>query len=207
MPETTSHSLLPALLKSRVVIIMRGVRPAEAVEMTETLVSEGISFIEIPLNSPDAMETIRLLAGKFHGSGIHVGAGTVLRAEDVSTLHGIGCEYVISPNTSVPVIRRTKETGMLSMPGFKTPTEAFTAIDAGADCLKIFPAGLPSDIKIMSAVIKLPIFAVGGVSSDNVRDYLKVASGVGIGGSVYKAGMSADALRLAARELLKRIAE
>ena len=202
---SASHPLLSSLLESRVVLIMRGLRPDEAITMATVLVDEGASFIEVPLNSPNAMDTIRILADHFRGSGIHVGAGTVLKADDVSRLHDLGCEYIISPNTSEAVIRRTKELGMLSMPGFKTPTEALTAIDAGADCLKIFPAGLPSDIKIMSAVIPLPIFAVGGVSTANLRDYLKVCAGAGVGSSVYKAGMSSVALREAVRSLMALI--
>ncbi len=202
---SASHPLLPALLVSRIVLIMRGLRPDEAIAMAKVLVDEGAAFIEVPLNSPNAMDTIHILSDHFRGSGIHVGAGTVLKAEDVSRLHDIGCEYIISPNTSVPVIQKTKELGMLSMPGFKTPTEAFTAIDAGADCLKIFPAGLPSDIKIMSAVITLPVFAVGGVSTANLRDYLKVCAGAGVGSSVYKAGISSEALREAVRSLFSII--
>ena len=127
------HPLYERFLQERVVAILRGLAPENAVVCGDVLFRAGIKLLEVPLNRPGALESIRLLTEHFRGSGVHVGAGTVLAAEEVELVREAGGEFILSPNARSSVIRRTKELGLLSMPGFATPGEAFDAVDAGAD--------------------------------------------------------------------------
>ena len=113
-----------------------------------------------------------------------------------------GGEYIISPNTSPAVIRRTVELGLLSLPGFQTPTEAFAAIDAGADLLKAFPCGTPENIRVLKSVVPLPIFAVGGIDRSNRDAFLAAADGLGVGIGIFRPEMSVEELRRSARNFL-----
>ena len=194
--------LLREMLAHKVVVILRGVRPGEMIETCETLAEAGARFIEVPLNTPDALASIGLAAGHFRERGIHVGAGTVLKPDDVDAVFEAGGKYIISPNTRPDVIRRTREHGLLSIPGFATPTEAFMAIDAGADILKQFPCETPERIAVLKSVIPLPIFAVGGISRANRDAYLATADGVGVGIGVYRPGMPMQELRESAARFL-----
>ena len=192
------NELLCKVLDHRVVVILRGVKPEEMVEVCETLAGAGAQFIEIPLNTPNALESIRLAAAHFQNRDIHIGAGTVVTPTAVDAVFEAGGTYIISPNTNPAVIKRTLKHGMLSMPGFATPTEAFTAIDAGADILKCFPCGTPEDIAVLKSVVPLPVFAVGGISCENRDAFLKTAAGVGVGIGIYRPGMSLPELQTAA---------
>ncbi len=176
------------------IAILRGITPGEVPAVCDTLYQAGFRLLEIPLNTPDAITCIAL-AVEHCGDRMMIGAGTVLTPGEVGRVNDAGGKFIISPNTDVDVIRRTKKCGMLSMPGFFTPSEGFTALKAGADYLKLFPA-LPgvSYIKALQAVIKAPIFAVGGVNSGNLRDFLKVCAGAGIGSALYKPGKSLDSI-------------
>lgn len=176
------------------VAILRGILPEEVEAVCDVLYKNGIRLLEIPLNSPDALRSIEI-AVKHTAGRMLVGAGTVLTPDDVRYVRAAGGEFIISPNTDVSVIRETKAGGMLSIPGFFTASEAFTAIQSGADYLKLFPAVLgPGYVKDLKAVVKKPIMAVGGVNAANLPDFMKVCAGAGIGSALYKAGKSLEDL-------------
>ena len=193
------------LLESPVIAILRGIVPSEVSDVCETLYQKGIRVLEITLNSPDACTSIQIAADQFGGK-MCIGAGTVLTPQEVDAVSRAGGRFIISPDTNAEVIKRTKELGMISIPGFFTATEAFTAIRAGADYLKLFPASLgPGYVKDLSAVVKKPIMAVGGVNQDNIASFMKVCPGVGIGSALYKSGKSLEAIAADAEKLLSAI--
>lgn len=194
------------------VAILRGLEPADALKMGQALVENGFRMIEVPLNSPEPYKSIEILAKAF-GSEIIIGAGTVLNIEAVSNVQNAGGEIIVSPNMNVDVIKATKSKDMLSAPGVQTPTEAFGAIDAGADAIKFFPgeAITPAIFKAMKAVLpaKFPTLIVGGIRPELMESYLNAgASGFGIGSGVFKAGDSIDAVKAKAigfkSELIKQ---
>lgn len=191
------------------IAILRGITVPEVPAVCDALYGAGVRLLEIPLNSPDPLDGIAA-AVRHCGERMMVGAGTVLTPEEAERVHQAGGQFVISPNTYEPVIRRTKELGMLSMPGFFTASEGFAALRAGADFLKLFPAVLgPGYVKDLQAVIKAPIFAVGGVNKENIADFMRVCRGVGIGSALYKAGkpleaVAADGAEMAARCRMKQ---
>jgi 2-dehydro-3-deoxyphosphogalactonate aldolase len=176
------------------VAIIRGVTPDEAEAIGEALCDGGIRIIEVPLNSPDPLKSIERLAKRF-GEHVLVGAGTVLEPTDVGRVLDVGGRIIVSPDTNVDVIAATASIGLVSSPGYFTPSEAFTAIRAGATTLKLFPAeaATPAVLKAQLAVLPkdIPVLAVGGVKPDNMRAWLDAgAAGFGLGGGLYKAGQS-----------------
>lgn len=181
------------------IAILRGITPTEIIDVCDALYEAGIRLLEVPFNSPDAAASIAMAARHCEGRQL-VGSGTTLTTSEVAVVARSGGNFVVSPNTDVEVIRATKIFGMVSIPGFFTASEAFTAMKAGADYLKLFPAILgPSYIKSLRAVVKAPILAVGGMDADNIPYFLQVCSGVGIGSALYKAGKPlADVTRDAA---------
>ena len=184
-----------------VVAILRDITPEEMLPVCEALRTAGIRLLEVPLNSPDALESIRHAAAKYHAAGeLLAGAGTVLTAQNVRDVAAAGGRFIISPDANPEVIRETKRLGLVSIPGFFTATEAFTALRAGADYLKFFPAGKlgPGYVKDLKAVIKAPILAVGGVDTDNIAAFLDVCAGVGIGSALYKPGKTPAEIEQAA---------
>lgn len=198
------HTLFSQFQQEKIVVIMRGLSPEKAIPCGDALVKAGIHLMEVPLNRPGALEAIHALAEHFRGTEVHVGAGTVLKPEQVDAVADAGGEFIISPNMRTNVIRRTKEHGLLSMPGFATPTEAFDAIDAGADILKVFPCGTPENIAVLKSVIPLPVFAVGGIMPENKNDYLKTADGLGVGIGIFKPEFSPDELYQSAKEFMDK---
>ena len=177
------------------VAIVRGVTPDEAVAVGEAIFDSGIRIIEVPLNSPDALKSIELLAKKF-GDSMLVGAGTVLAARQVQDVKDAGGRIIVSPDTNTEVIATSADAGLVSSPGYFTPSEAFAAIRAGAHALKLFPAeaASPAVLKAQLAVIprEIPVLAVGGVKPDNMRPWLDAgATGFGLGGGLYQPGQSA----------------
>jgi 2-dehydro-3-deoxyphosphogalactonate aldolase len=177
------------------VAIIRGVTPPEAQAIGEAIYEGGIRIIEVPLNSPDAMRSIELLAKRF-GERMLVGAGTVLDPADVPRISDAGGRIIVSPDTNVEVIAATARAGLVASPGYFTPTEAFAAIRAGATALKLFPAegASPAVLKAQLAVIPkdIPLMAVGGIKPDNMHPWLDAgASGFGLGGGLYRPGQGA----------------
>lgn len=183
--------------------ILRGITPAEVEDVCDVLYESGIRLLEITLNTPDALKCIDIAVRHTEGR-MMIGAGTVLTPEETVQVHAHGGKFVISPNTDVSVIRKTRELGMISMPGFFSPTEAFTAMAAGATYLKLFPAGDlgATYVKDLKAVVKTPIFAVGGVNRDNLASFMKVCIGAGIGTSFYKPGKTLAEIGDGADELI-----
>lgn len=179
-----------------IVAILRGITPAEVPAVCDILHENRINLLEIPLNTAKAPEAIAVAVRHCAGRQL-VGAGTVLTTEQVQLVKASGGQFVISPNVDASVIRETVRLGMLSMPGFLTPTEGLAALAAGAHYLKLFPAGNfgTSYIKNIQAVVKAHIFAVGGVGPRNLAEFLEVCRGVGIGGNLYKPGKSLEEIR------------
>ena len=176
------------------IAILRGVTTAEAPAMAEALVDAGITQIEVPLNSPTPFDSITAMKNAVGDTAI-VGAGTVLSTDDVGRVRDAGGELIVSPNCDQRVIVATKAAGMASWPGVMTPTECFAALKAGADGLKIFPAGLlgPDGIKAIRAVLPVgtQVYAVGGAGADNFREWMDAtADGFGIGSALYKPGFT-----------------
>jgi 2-dehydro-3-deoxyphosphogalactonate aldolase len=187
-------TLEDALEACGIVAILRGVSPDEVVAVSQTLYDAGIRVVEVPLNSPEPFTSIEKLSKAFAGKMI-VGAGTVLTAQDVNLLKAHGGQISVSPDCNPETISRAVELGMIPLPGVFTPTEAFSAIRAGAKHLKLFPAEVasPATIKAWKAVLPkhVKIYAVGGVTPENMGDWLAAgASGFGIGSSIYKQGLS-----------------
>ncbi len=186
-----------------VVAILRGITPDEVEAVAEAIFAAGITLVEVPLNSPDPFASIALLARRLAGRAI-IGAGTVLNVADVVRAHDAGAQLVVSPNMRADVIAASVAAGMLSAPGCLTPTEAFAALDAGADAIKLFPGELvsPAVVKAMRAVLPpaATVLVVGGVTPDNSAAFRAAgADGFGVGGALYRPGTSAaDAGRNAA---------
>lgn len=184
------------------IAILRGVAPHEAVVVGQVLLDAGFRVIEVPMNSPQPLESIRRLAVAF-GDRVRIGAGTVLTVQQVRDVAAAGGTLVVSPNANPDVIRATKAAGLWSAPGVATPTEGFAALDAGADMLKLFPAEQmgPSVVKAWRAVFprEVPLVPVGGVSVDTMAAFIAAgATGFGLGSALYKPGMTAADLRTGA---------
>ncbi len=177
------------------IAILRGITPEEAVPVGEALLAAGFRIMEVPLNSPEPLDSIARMSAAFAGRAV-VGAGTVYRPADVETVAAAGGTLVVSPNANPAVITRTKALGLVSAPGVFTPTEAAAALEAGADVLKIFPgeATSPAGVRAMSAVLPkgVRIVVVGGVAADDLGRWAGgPVSGFGIGSALYKPGMTA----------------
>ncbi|MFZ5793117.1 MAG: 2-dehydro-3-deoxy-6-phosphogalactonate aldolase [Sphingomonas sp.] len=178
------------------IAILRGLTPAEAGPVARALFACGFRCLEVPLNSPEPFVSIRAIVDTLGDTAL-VGAGTVLRPDDVQRVQDAGGQIVISPNCNTDVIRATKALGLVSLPAFFTPSEAFAAIDAGADGLKLFPAEVagPHGLKAMRAVLPkaMPVFPVGGIDAETMAAYCAAgATGFGIGSSLYAPGRSAE---------------
>lgn len=189
-------------MRREVIAILRGVKPDEVVGICAEILEAGIDRIEVPLNSPQPFDSIAMIAKEF-GDRALIGAGTVLTPENVQRVKDAGGELIVSPDACVPVIEKTKELGMQSWPGVVTPTEAFSALRAGADGLKIFPGDLLgiAGLKALRAVLppETPVYAVGGAGPENFADWAAAgATGFGIGSGIYKAGMTAAEVRVKA---------
>ena len=190
----------------RLVAILRGITTAEIEPVVEGLIEAGFDAIEIPLNSPMPLVSIKLattVAGRHGGPARLIGAGTVLHPDDVDRVHDNGGNLIVAPNMDRAVITRALHLGMTMMPGVMTPTEALAAIDAGARDLKIFPASLlePAGINAMRAVLPhgIRIYAVGGVDADDFAAYAAAGVyGFGLGSSLFKPGHDAAQVSAAA---------
>ena len=187
------------------VAILRGLSPAEAADVGDAIVEPGFRLLEVPLNSPQPLESIALMRKRFRQA--LVGAGTVLDVQQVRDVHAAGGELIVSPNFNAAVIAEAVKLGMVCLPGVMTPTEAFGALAAGATGLKLFPAELasPAVVKALLAVLPsgTPVMPVGGISPTNMTEWRAAgAAGFGIGSALYKPGKQASAVRDDARQFI-----
>jgi len=188
------------------VAILRGITPEESLAVLEGLITAGIRIIEVPLNSPEPLKSIKAMAAASRGRA-KIGAGTVLTPAEVAAVRDAGGELIVSPNRDDTVIAATRAAGLQSYPGVFTATEALGAIAAGADALKFFPADLlgPGGIKALVAILPKgkPLLAVGGVGADNMAAYLKAGvAGFGIGTSLYAPGRHPEEVAARARQMV-----
>lgn len=199
MTDTTLQGYLRPL---PLIAVLRGITPAEIDAVGAALIDNGFRILEVPLNSPDPFESIARLQERF-GERCLTGAGTVVDVADVARVAAAGGKLIVMPHGDVAIVREAKHRGMLCVPGVASPTEAFAALHAGADGLKMFPAEQlpPAALKAWRAVLpkNALVFPVGGIRPDNMSAYWEAgASGFGTGSNLYAPGASADTVREAA---------
>lgn len=205
-PMPDLHQQFTEALKSLPLIaILRGITPPEAVPIGQALVNTGWTLIEVPLNSPQSLDSIAAMVNTF--AKTMIGAGTVLTASDVRNVHAAGGQLVISPNFDPAVVAAAVRLGLVCLPGVMTASEAFAALRAGAAGLKIFPAEMasPAAVKALRAVlpVRTVVLPVGGITPGNMAAYTAAgASGFGIGSALYKPGMTAQAVTLNATNFI-----
>ncbi len=188
------------------IAILRGIEPREAATTAAALIEAGIDRIEVPLNSPQPLESIEAMVAA-HADDALIGAGTVLTSDEVKNVYKVGGKLIVSPNTDKRVIEAATNLGMHSFPGVFTPTECFQALGAGADGLKLFPGFLvgTQGLKAIRAVLpkNTQVIVVGGVGPENFADWIAAsADGVGLGTWLYKPGMSVADVAARAREAM-----
>ena len=189
-----------------IIAILRGVQPAEAVAIAGVILAAGIDKIEVPLNSPSPLESISAIV-KAYGDRALIGAGTVLTIAQVWQLRAAGGKLAVSPNCDPAVIAATIAAGMQSWPGIFTPSEAFTALQAGATGLKLFPGGMagPKGLKAMRAILPIgtQVYAVGGVGPENFVEWVAAsADGFGLGSAIYKPGDTPETVAAKAQAIV-----
>jgi len=194
------------MMSRPLIAILRGIRPDEVAVIGEVLIEAGITRIEVPLNSPDPIDSIAILAREFAGCA-QVGAGTVMTATQVIQVADVGGQMVVSPDCNQQVIAATKAAGMASYPGVATPTECFSALRHGADGLKLFPAFLLGTEGLRAIRAVLPVgtetYAVGGAGPENFGIWLAAGvTGFGIGSSIFQPGYAPPDVALRARTIV-----
>jgi 2-dehydro-3-deoxyphosphogalactonate aldolase len=203
-------ALAPWLARCPLVAILRGITPNDVVAVGQALLDAGFAIIEVPLNSPQPEESIRRLAGKF-GDQALIGAGTVLNPARVDAIARAGGKLVVMPHADAAVVRAAKAAGMLAMPGFATPTEAFAMLEAGADALKLFPAEAfaPAVLKAMLAVLPkaTPVLPVSGIVPAGLAAWRAAgAAGFGLGSALYRPGDTAADVAVKAKGFIAALA-
>lgn len=195
-------TLHPAIDAMPLVAILRGVPSDEVLSLARVLIETGLTCLEVPLNASNAYDSIEQLIHAYRDQhSILVGAGTVIDKEAVGIVAKLGVKLLIMPHCDTVIIREAKRQDLICMPGVATPTEAYQAIQAGADALKIFPAEkmiTPDGLKAMKAILPpdMPLFPVGGITTNNMLDYWRCgASGFGLGSALYRAGDGPRVLR------------
>ena len=194
-----TNPLLPYLSPLPLIAVLRGITPEEIAPVGAALAGEGFRLLEVPLNSPRPFDSIGALASAF-GASCLVGAGTVLTTDDVTRVAAAGGRLIVMPHADVAIVREAKRQGLVCVPGVATPTEAFAALAAGADGLKMFPADQlpPGALKAWRAVLprETLVFPVSGIRPDNMAPYWAAgASGFGTGSNLYRSGAAADEVR------------
>jgi 2-dehydro-3-deoxyphosphogalactonate aldolase len=192
-----------------IVAILRGIRPERAASVGEALYRTGIRILEVPLNSPEPLASIAALAAS-RGTDCLIGAGTVLTPEDVDRVHETGGRLIVSPSCQPEVIRRSLALGMSVLPGIATPTEAFTAIQAGASTLKLFPAAALgiSFLRALREVLppSVRVFPVGGIGTAEMRAWLEAgAAGFGVGSQLFRPEYTTEEIEARAHALLAEL--
>ncbi len=201
--------LTPWLQQCPLVAILRGVKPEEVAAIGKALEQKGIAIVEVPLNSPRPMESIALLARAF-GDRLLIGAGTVMTEGQVAHIAAAGGRIIVTPHADAAIVRAAKQQGLLAMPGFFTPAEAFAMLAAGADALKLFPAeaASPAALRAMRAVLPsgTAVLPVGGIDASNMAAWKEAgAAGFGIGSGIYKPGDSPEAVAAKAHRLVSAL--
>jgi 2-dehydro-3-deoxyphosphogalactonate aldolase len=193
------------------VAVLRGIRPDEVEAVGAALIDAGLRILEVPLNSPEPLESIARLAA-LAGDRALVGAGTVVTVEAVGRVAAAGGRIIVSPSTDVAVIGATVAAGLVSAPGFFTPSEGFAAINAGAHALKFFPAeaGSPAVVKALKAVLpgQIPVLAVGGMTPEGLAPWRAAgADGFGLGSNLFRPGMTAAESGAVAARFVKAVSD
>lgn len=201
--------LTQALAANPLIAILRGIKPDEAAAIGAVLIDAGIRIIEVPLNSPDPLASIAILAERYGNTAL-IGAGTVMTPAQVGAIHRAGGRLIVTPHSAAEIVRAAKARGMAAVPGFFTPTEAFAMLDAGADALKLFPseAASPAVLKAIRAVLPpgSRIAPVGGVDAGNIPVWRTAgAAAFGIGSAIYKPGDTADEVKAKAQTLVAAV--
>ncbi|WP_396430102.1 2-dehydro-3-deoxy-6-phosphogalactonate aldolase [Limnohabitans sp.] len=196
--QTPAETLAQAMAQLPLIAILRGLTPAEAPGIGQALISSGFAIIEVPLNSPEPLQSIALLSQQFPQA--LMGAGTVLNAQQVKDVHAAGGRLIVSPNFNPVVVAQALALGMVVLPGVCTPSEAFAALAAGAHGLKLFPAEMisPAAVKALRAILppQAALMPVGGITPDNMAAYRAAgANGFGLGSALYAPGRNADQVR------------
>ena len=191
--------MMSGILRLPLIAILRGIRPEEVLGHIDALVEEGYDGIEIPMNSPEWEKSIGLAVAAY-GDRATIGAGTVLREHQVDALAKLGGRLMVTPNTNPTLIRQALDHGLMVAAGCATASEAFAAVYAGAQILKIFPATTygPGHVRALRSVLPpIPLFVVGGITPNNLAEYLQAgATGAGIGADLYRAGQSVARTRV-----------
>ncbi len=199
------------LSQSPLIAILRGVRPDEVVAIGKALYDAGLRCIEVPLNSPEPLKSIESLVRSLPQDCL-IGAGTVMKPEQAKNVRSVGGQLIVMPHSDAKVVMAAKEAGMICTPGVATLTEAFAALEHGADALKLFPAEQldPSILKAWRAVVPKEVLCipVGGVSPERMAAYWKAgASGFGLGSALYKPGQTASETTDKARAFMDAVKE
>jgi 2-dehydro-3-deoxyphosphogalactonate aldolase len=194
------------LARCPLIAILRGIQPHEAEPVAAALEAQGIAILEVPLNSPSPLESIRRLAHEF-GSRLLIGAGTVMSPAQVEEIAEAGGRLIVTPHANPSVVMAAKRAGLVAVPGFFTPAEAFSMLAAGADALKLFPAeaGSPAMLRALRAVLPggTQVMPVGGIDGSNIPAWRRAgAAGFGIGSSIYKPGDSPETVGAKAHALV-----
>lgn len=202
--------LTPWLRRCPLIAILRGVRPEEVEAIASALEGEGVAIVEVPLNSPQPMESIALLARGF-GERLLIGAGTVMTAAQVAEIGAAGGRLIVTPHADAAIVRAAKQHGLLAVPGCFTPTEALAMLAAGADALKLFPAeaASPAVLRALRAVLptETMVLPVGGIDPSNMAGWRAAgAAGFGVGSAIYRPGDGAATVAAKARGLVSALA-
>ncbi len=191
------------------IAILRGVRPDEVLAVGEALAGEGIAIVEVPLNSPQPIDSIGRLTQTL-GDRLLIGAGTVMTAALVGEIASVGGKLIVMPHADATIVRAAKQQGLLAVPGCFTPTEAFAMLAAGADALKLFPAeaASPAVLRALRAVLPpgIVLLPVGGIDADNLAGWREAgAAGFGIGSAIYRPGDRPETVAAKARRLVSAV--
>lgn len=198
------------LIRCPLIAILRGVKPTEVLAIGSALERQGIAILEVPLNSPQPLDSMAQLAGAF-GDRLLIGAGTVMTPNQVAEIAAAGGQLIVTPHADASIVRTAKQHGLFTVPGFFTPAEAFAMLAAGADALKLFPAeaASPAVLRALRAVLPpgTAVLPVGGIDASNIPRWQEAgAAGFGIGSAIYQPGDSPETVAAKAHGLVSALA-